>query len=388
MKRSTLFWAGTGADLDRLGAVNIYLIPYTWARHVMVSLNVAAAALLAWWITLVFIVALGPIAHGMFGFYWSQSTEGLGFLALLSGTIGGASVFIEGSLRRRARQWRFAYAALAFVLSFVLTAGCYLLVRNLTPYLAPESYQDVIEDPSLVSFRFTLPIWALSGVMSGLGPWFARKLHRVVARTTGFGADTTGAPAATSWSDRFLSMFLHTAGGMTAGVFAGGCWQAFGQYDQLGGNLYVAGAAAAFFWGLFHGALVWGIPAELYAGWVRILSAERYGLRIPVDRNDGRATERFIGHFPRGLDMYMPAETGVTELHTSFVVDADHNYAVRGLSVQPTIVKRLFDRVNLAYDPNRPAPLETQLQTEDRVLLGIGTTYSEVEFILLPKEEL
>lgn len=368
--------------------MNIYLIPHTGLRHFAVSLNMAAAALLAWWFVLFVIVGLGPWVHETFGFYWSQSAEGMGFLALVGSTVATSSVFIEGSLRRRIWRWRILYAAFAGLLTLSAIAGIYFMLRNLTPYFATHGYQDVIEDRSLVTFRFTLPIWCLCGVMSGLGPWIARKLHRVVARTFGLGVDTTGPPEATLWSERFLSMFLHTSGGLTAGLVAGMAWQAFGQYPILGGNLYVGGAAAAFFWGSVHGLLVWGIPDELYAGWIRILSAERYGLRIPIDHDDGAPAERFVGHFPRGLDMYMPANTGVTELHTSFVVDDDHNYAVRGLSVQPTIVKRFMETVNLAYDPMRPAPLETDLKMEDRVLMGIGDTYSEVEFILLPKEEL
>jgi hypothetical protein len=61
---------------------------------------------------------------------------------------------------------------------------------------------------------------------------------------------------------------------------------------------------------------------------------------------------------------------------------------VRGLSVQSTVLKRLFAKVLLHYDPRRPAPLETELSMGDRVLMGAGTTYSEVEFVMLPKEEL
>lgn len=368
--------------------MNIYLIPHTFARHFVVSLNMASAALLAWWFVLFVIVGLGPVIHGSLDFYWSQSAEGMGYLAVVGGTIAASSLFIEGSLRRRVWRWRLVYTLVAGGISCISIAAVYFLLRMLSPYLATEGYQDVIGDPSLVTFRFTLPLWCLAGVMSGFGPWVARKLHRVVARFTGLGVDTTGPPEATPWSERFMTLFLHSAGGLTAGLMAGVAWQAFGQYPVLGGNLYVGGAAAAAFWGAFHGLLVWGIPDELYAGWIRILSAERYGLRIPIDHETGAPAERFIGHFPRGLDMYMPADTGVTELHASFVVDGDHNYAVRGLSIQPTIVKRMLETVNLAYDPMRPAPLETDLSMEDRVLMGIGGTYSEVEFILLPKEEL
>ena len=79
-------------------------------------------------------------------------------------------------------------------------------------------------------------------------------------------------------------------------------------------------------------------------------------------------------------------EQGVAELHLSVVVDERYRYAVRGLSVQPTLVRRFLERIDLRYDPMRPAPLETQLSMEDRVVLGEAGA-SELEFILLPKEE-
>jgi len=93
-----------------------------------------------------------------------------------------------------------------------------------------------------------------------------------------------------------------------------------------------------------------------------------------------------VGHFPRGLDLYLPADQAVAELHISFIVDGNSRYAVRGLSIQPTQVKRFLERVDLRYDPRRPAPLETELKMEDRILLGPGGE-TVVEFIMLPKEE-
>ena len=39
----------------------------------------------------------------------------------------------------------------------------------------------------------------------------------------------------------------------------------------------------------------------------------RHGRRIPIDPLDGTAKERFIGHFPRGLDVYLPLEAQVME---------------------------------------------------------------------------
>ena len=49
------------------------------------------------------------------------------------------------------------------------------------------------------------------------------------------------------------------------------------------------------------------------------------------------------------------------EVHLSVAVDKDRAYRARGLSLQPTRVRRFLERVDLRYDPQRPAPLETRL---------------------------
>ncbi len=366
--------------------MNIYLVPYTWFRHIVLALNVGGAAIVAWYVTQLWVIGLAPTFHRM-GLYWPQSLEGAVFLSFIGASIAFTSVLTEGSLRRRGMFWRGFYAMYAAMLTFFGTATVYAVFRAIVPWMSTERYLEVTKDPSLVTLRYSLAVWSLAGVMSGLGPFLARKTQRFMARTFGIGVDGSVRPRANTWSTRFAQLFYHTGGGFSAAVFGAAAWQYFGQYRDVGGDLYLASAAAAFLWGTFHGLLTWGIPDDLYAGWIRILSPERYGLRIPIDHIDGKPSERFVGHFPRGLDMYMPAEHGVAELHTSFVVDADHNYAVRGLSVQPTLVKRFLEKINLGYDPRRPAPLETQLRMGDRILMGSASESSEVEFLLLPKEE-
>jgi len=84
---------------------------------------------------------------------------------------------------------------------------------------------------------------------------------------------------------------------------------------------------------------------------------------------------------------YLPVEQGVAELHTSFVRTSDARYTVRGLSQQPTLVKRPLERIDIRYDPARPAPLETELRSEDVVILSDGRNEAQVEFVMLPKEE-
>lgn len=365
--------------------MNIYLIPYTMARHVVTALPVGGAALLAWWWTLVWIVELGPRFHA-WGWWWSQASEGAWFLSCVSSAIATVSVLFEGSVRRRALRWRFTWAFLAGCIAFVGTWMAWAIWTPLLPRLAGQGMREVLADTSLVTLRYQLPLWLGAGLASGMGPLVARGLQRAISEKWRVGLDPHPPVGSWTWSLAARSSFQHLGGAATGGLLGAAAWHALGFYDWLQGDLYLAGAAGALVWGAVHGLLVWGIPDELYAGWIRVLSPERHGLRIPIPRADGSPAERFVGHFPRGLDLWLPADRGVAELHASFVVDEHHRYTVRGLSVQPTVVRRFLERIDLRYDPQRPAPLETSLHMEDRILLGAeGETC--LEFLMLPKEE-
>lgn len=365
--------------------MNIYLIPYTTARHVVVALPIAAAGLLAWWFTLTWVVVLGPVFH-RWGFWWAQWVEGGWFLANTSAAVAFASVLVEGSLRRRALHFRFGYAGLAAMIAFGFTWLPYLMWTPIAPYLGTSAMREVLSDGSLVTLRYKLPIWMMAGMASGLGPLIARIGQELLARRFKIGVDPSSTARTPTWSDHGLAAFHHLGGGAAGGMAGAAIWHTLGLYDWIQGDLYLGAALGTFAWGLTHGLLVWGIPNELYAGWVRVLSPERFGLRIPIPHVDGSPAERFVGHFPRGLDLYLPAEQEVAEIHVSFVVDQQHNYAVRGLSVQPTVVKRFLERIDLRYDPRRPAPLETSMGSEDRILVG-ENGQTELEFLMLPKEE-
>lgn len=365
--------------------MNIYLIPYNMARHVVTALPVGGAALLAWWWTLVWIVAVGPVFH-RWGFWWSQASEGAWFLANVAGAVATVSVVFEGSLRRRALRWRFGWALLAGTVAFVGTWAVWAVWTPLLPWLGGTEMREVLADTSLVSLRYRLPLWLGAGLASGLGPLLARGLQRLVSERWRISVDPHPPVGAWTGSLAARSAFQHLGGAAAGALLGAAAWHMLGFYDWLQGDLYLAGAVGSLVWGLGHGLLAWGIPDELYAGWIRVLSPERHGLRIPVPRADGSPAERFVGHFPRGLDLWLPADRGVAELHASIVVDEHHRYAIRGLSVEPTVVKRFLETIDLRYDPRRPAPLETSLRMEDQILLGAqGET--RLEFLMLPKEE-
>jgi len=366
--------------------VNIYLIPYTAWRHLVMALVVGGAALITWWLNLWFVVVATPWMYDNMGFMLAQNWEGPLYIGSLATVIAFATVLAEGSLRRRRLRWRLFTCMGATGITFFGTMFSYGIWQLLLPLFTGEIGDILVEDAQLVTLRYRLMLWLTAGFWSGAGPFLLRRFHAWLSRRFGWGKDTEFVPPAPTWLEWGLQLFAHVGGALVAAAFAAAAWHIPGHDNRIVGDLYVSSALGPFVWGFLYGLLVWPIPDDMYVGWVRVLSSERYGLRIPIPHPDGSPSERFVGHFPRGLDLYLPAEQGVAELHASFIVNDKSEYAVRGLTVSGTQVKRFLERVDLRYDPRRPAPLETRLRMEDRVLLGDdGETV--VEFIMLPKEE-
>lgn len=331
--------------------MNIFLVPYTWLRHTQVALASAAAALLAWWAVLTWFVVFGP--------FWTLEWDGALFFGSCGGAIAGASVLSEGTLRRRPLGQRLGYTALAALISGVFTFGWYWGFTFVSaPMLFPEAALEDVSDPSLVSLRYRLGAFVMAGLCTAIGPVVVRRGRATVS---------------------------HLLSGAAAGLSAGATWHLFNY--MLTFDLYLGAALSAVAWGGVFGLLSWGIPDELYAGWVRVLSGHRFGHRIPIDAPDRAPKERFIGHFPRGLDLWLPVEGGAMELHASFAVDDKQRYRARGLTLQATLLRRFLERIDLRYDPRRPAPLETRVRSGDRLAVGEGQRQSVVEFLMLPREE-
>ena len=331
--------------------MNIFLLPYTWPRHFAMALWCASAGLVAWWFALSWIVLIGP--------NWTPTWDGPILFCTVVMAISGANVLGEGNLDRLPLWKRVGRTLLAAAVSGAFAMVWYWLWHTLAVSIlfSGDSEIDAL-DPSLVSLRYRIGAFAMTGVSTGIGPMIVRKGQGWVA---------------------------HLVGGVAAGLAAAAAWYAMNSAYIL--DLYLSGAALGAAWGFTFGLLAWPIPDRLYAGWIRVLQGARAGRRIPVDALDGKARERFVGHYPRGLDLFMPREDGVMEMHVSVAVDEQQRYTARGLSLYPTLVRRLLERIDLRYDARRPAPLETALKSEDRVILGHGDTQCELEFVMLPKEE-
>ena len=330
--------------------MNIFLIPYTGIRHLQMGLWCGGTGLLTWLVVLHFVVLRGPV--------WPPEWDGPLLLGSVATMVAGASVFGEGNLLRRPLWKRTSITLLAMVLTAVFTLIWYNLWHLVEATIIFANDTENAADASLVSLRYRIGAYAMGGFSCALGPMIARKLS--------------------GW-------FNHLIGGLAAGLSAAAAWHALNS--SLYNDLYLAGAGMAFTWGFTYGVFAWGIPDSLYAGWLRVLSPARHGRRVPIDPVGTVAKERFVGHFPRGLDLFLSVEDGVQELHVSVRVGKGQRYFARGLSLYPTRVKRFLERVDLRYDPRRPAPLETRLSSGDRIELGNGEASAELEFIMLPREE-
>ena len=367
-------------------AVNIYLIPYTAWRHLVLGFLLGGLALSVWWAVLWMVVVGVPFLYETIGLIWKQYMEGPLFIGSVAVSLSMASLLVEGSLRRRAFRWRFGLTAAAGAITGFGFLLSYPIIQYTLPLFTGAIGDLLIADSNLVTLRYRILLWLSGGFWSGVGPLVVRRLHHRFALRFKRGRDADFVPPLPTWFEWFDIVVAHIGGAVVAASLGAAAWHLPGHDSRIAGDLYLASALGPMVWGFLYGALTWSIPDDLYVGWIRVLSAERYGQRIPIPHPDGSPSERFLGHFPRGLDLYLPAEQGVAELHVSFIVDARSRYAVRGLSVEPTLVKRFLERVDLRYDVRRPAPLETQLGMEDRILLG-DKGQTVVEFVMLPKEE-
>ncbi len=334
--------------------MNIFLIPYTWMRHFSVAFVCAGATLLAWWLVLA-VAVLFPV--------WTIAWDGPIYISALAGAVAGASTLAEASLRRAPLWKRTLQTVGAAAISWALAlAGYWSWTALVGPILFDDAEALDLGEPTLVSLKYRVAAFLFAGTVAGVGPLLFRKGQ-------GF--------------------FSHLGAGVAAGLLAGASWYTLGYPKSFIGfsDLYLASAGGALVFGGTFGLLAWGIPDNLYAGWIRVVSETRHGRRIPVDGLDGGARERFLGHFPRGLDLFLPAEDGVMELHISVMVTRRQEYRGRGLTLQPTLVRRFLERIDLRYDARRPAPLETKLSSGDRMFLGPPSDPTVVEFIMLPREE-
>ena len=344
--------------------MNIFLIPYTWLRHLQGAIWCAFFALIFWWFHITYIAWIGS--------FWHPSWDGIYFFGGLSATVSAGSIFIEASLHRwtiqkRLRKILFA-GSIAFGLYLILGPLCSWISQGILYLILPDNAESIEQASNnyLVSLQYTLDSFIACGMSTSVATFLMR-------------------------SEKNKTVFFnHITSGFHAALFSAIFWTAFHSFFPfftllgLTYHLYWAGFAGCIAFGFFFGLGSWSIPISLYAGWIRVLSGYRFGHRVPIDGGDGLPKERFVGHYPNGLDLFLPVEQGVQELHMSVFLNDSGEYILRGLGQQKIQVKRSLEWVQLHYDPNLPAPYESNLSSGDRIQIG---REAEIEFVILPREE-
>lgn len=149
-------------------AVNIFLIPYTWYRHLAMAFWCASWGLVGWAAVLTIFVKLSPS--------WHPALDGSVLLSTLAGTIALASIAGEAALRRRSliqSSWRVFLGTGLSVLLAMLGYWLWSEVFNRLVY-SGEAGIDAV-DSSLVSLRYRFGAFVLAGLASGIGPLLLRK---------------------------------------------------------------------------------------------------------------------------------------------------------------------------------------------------------------------
>ena len=129
--------------------VNIFLIPYTWFRHLAMAFWCAAWGLAGWAVVLTIFVKLSP--------GWHPAMDGSILISTLAGVVGFASILGEAALRRRSifqSSWR-------VLLSTALTVGLAMLAYWFWTEVVNRmlfSDQAAIDavDSTLVSLRYRI----------------------------------------------------------------------------------------------------------------------------------------------------------------------------------------------------------------------------------------
>jgi len=303
--------------------------------------------LVAWWALLAFCAVKGPV--------WSATADLNVLLGIMGLGAGLGALIVQGTLEPQSKKWWKKGLLFTGPGAFLVTHLGAGLGAILTAKMVPGAQDDFATAPLLSALKYALLSFAFSGLFFGLWMGWWRKASLAFYGTVGL---CCGLASAMAW--HLLSGIL---------------------------DLYYASAFATIVWCGVFGFLAWGVPTRLYAGWIRVLSGSRFGWRVRVDGDEDGPSEIVAGHYPRGLDLWLPAEEGARELHVSVAVDGSKRYTARGMSLYPTQVKRSMEKVDLRYDPDRPAPLETPLTSGDLVTIGDGQAQAVLEFVMLPRKE-
>jgi hypothetical protein len=348
------------------------LIPYTLFRRLVPGLIGGAAGLVGWWLGVLYVHWLHLDRTAKVPPRYGPEAEGALVLAIVAATVAVAQVQLQGRFERTPlrRRWLVSLTAALIVGSWTVF-GAWLWHLGAGWLGMPQGS---------LALRWRIGPWLLAGaaVMNGM---LLLRLgrHWIHDLQTRWQLSIIHPPPPPEGSTGMTTL-LHIAAGPAAGGLAAVTWYSVGLWLD---DLYYAAMAAAWVLGATTLTYGWSIPEHMYRGWLVVRRGARPGWRIPLDPSRPDLAERFVGSFPAGLDLHLPADDDVDLLHLS-VLAPDHGaWAARGLTQQPVEVRRPLERIVLSFDRNLPAPLETSLQHEDRIVLG---RRAELELVVISRE--
>ncbi len=296
-------------------------------------------------------------------------TEGALLLSAIAAAGAAGAVWTEVRVERAPRL----AAGLEVALAALVALWVSVLGVVIAGALAPSA--------SVLALRVHVGPFLAAGLGASFGtlaPRFARRLVEW---------------AQVRWDTRFFpsppapdagivsSLALHTMAGVAAGAVGALAWY---QVGIALGDRFLAMGIAGWLVVVVSALLTTGVPLRAFQGWLRVRVGTRAGWRVPLDAMSVVRSERFVGSFPVGMDVHLPASEGVAPVHASVRAAPDGTFAVRGLSREPVRLQRFLEWVDLAVDPTLPAPLETPLVDGDRVRLGDRV---EIELVVVPRED-
>ncbi len=341
------------------------LPPVPWARHLWVPSWVASAAVSAWWWVLQAFIWVGVPS-------WAEGPLWLGAVAA---AVAASSLMLDGWVRGRARWLVAAEVGFGTVLVGAGAFGLSALWMAAVGGLAGPVGMSVLVQPDLLSLRGQLGAFVAVGGWTGIVLGVIRAFPNLLSRW--WPAESLKDEGA-AW----VRVLEHVFAGIVSGGAWAGVWFVPGFALSLAGDQFIAGALSSLTFGLSMGFLAWTLPDRAWTPWIRVRRGPRKGMRVPLLGENGEAIERFVGHYPRGLDLFLPSDTGASEVHLSALVDGFDEVVVRGQSVSETVVSRFLETVDLAYDPSAAAPVETVLSPGD--IVRVGTV--ELEVLYLPQD--
>ncbi len=346
------------------------LVPYSTLRHLVPAMLSGALGLTAWWVAMLILQWRRDSSPESL---LAPDTEASIYFLIVASFVAAGQVLLEGRFARTPMGGRIFGTAMAAGSAALFTFLGTMLLNFLARY-----FGDMPEGS--LGLKWRLAPWLAAGAGATWGPWFVRAGRQILEWGRKKWNITFLRPAPPLENGFVLLTALHGVAGMAAGVTGALVWYLTGLAL---GDRYMAAALGAWALGALVGSLVTSMPSRHWVGWVRVRTGTRPGWRVPLDPHDPARSERFIGHFSRGMDVHLRASEGSAELHVSFVAKQDGDWAVRGLSQARVDVLRPLERVDLAYDASLPAPLETPLRDGDLVRLdGVA----EVEFVVANEE--